>query len=432
VKALTGIEVATGAVQAAVRSVAVARHGEADDVATQREVLRRLRRIVDHAFENVPFYRERFASVGYTKGSLRVSGDLAHLPITTKAEIRDLPVEDLTSRTVPPKRRLPSITSGASGEVLTVWHDARRLGELGLAMLRVTRLVTPHRPWHRLLYVYTSRFPVASVFGLYPMHFVPTTADPRQIESEWQRIRPDVVWIYPSRLRDLILAGCDLPPAQLISVGSELSTAQERLAWEAKLRSTVRDQYGTEELGLVAAECGHRNRHILSDLCHVEILAPDGTAARGGEVGDLIGTNLENLAMPFIRYRQGDRAAVAASACPCGRTLPVLDPIEGRERIDLVGPTGERVGSGVVIDALYGLVLELGLPVSGYRLVSGKQPTLLLSGPLSDGQAETAANFIRSRTGLVVRPVLVSRLPDLGDGKRELVVPPAQSPTARK
>ena len=426
-KELNTRQTLSGAAQALSRWAAVRRYERADPARTERLLLGRLRRVVDHAFDKVPFYRDLYRNVGYTRGALRAIEDLSHLPTVSKRDFKDLPVEAITSRAVPRRHLLPSVTSGTSGELLTVWHDARRLGELGLAILRVTGLVAPHRPWHRMLYVYTSRFPVTSVLGLFPMTFVPTTASPERIEAEWRRVRPDVVWIYPSRLKDLIEGGLEAPRTRLISVGSELSTPQERLTWEDRLGSPVRDQYATEELGLVAAECRHRSRHAFSDLCHTEILGPDGRRRRIGEVGEVVGTNLENLATPFIRYRQGDRAAVRRSRCPCGRTLRILDPIEGRSRVTLVTQAGEPVGSGVLIDALYGLVLQLRLPLRGYRLVAGTPPTLLLAGDVSDRQAAAAADFVLHETGLAVSPRIVRRLPDGAAGKRETVIGPASN-----
>jgi phenylacetate-CoA ligase len=381
-----------------------------------------MRRVVDHAFRTVPFYRERYEAAGYEVGMLRTMADVRALPIVSKADLLGEPRERLVSEAVPHQRLLPSVTSGTSGELLTVWHDAARLGRLGLGILRVSRLVTPHRPWDRTLYIYTSEFPVRSVFGLYPMTYISTTAALDDIVAVWRRTNPGFVWIYPSRLRDLIAAGKQVPKTRLISVGSEMSTAAERASWEAELGSPVRDQYATEELGIVAAECGHLSRHVFTDLCFIEILDTRGAAAPPGEVGEVVGTNLENLATPIIRYQQGDRAALAPSACTCGRTLPILQSLEGRARIDLRTVTGTRVSSGVVIDTMYGLALELGLSISGYQLIDGDPPLLLLEGKLSDREVDSAVAFVAQRAELMVTALTVDFLPNGAGGKREMIV----------
>ena len=66
------------------------------------------------------------------------------------------------------------------------------------------------------------------------------------------------------------------------------------------------------------------------DGVYVEVLRPDGSPARAGEVGMVVVTDLVNRAMPIIRYQVGDTAALASGQCRCGRGLPLLDSIAGR------------------------------------------------------------------------------------------------------
>ena len=57
----------------------------------------------------------------------------------------------------------------------------------------------------------------------------------------------------------------------------------------------------------------------------------DVVETSNGRMGSIIVTNLENYAMPFIRYEQGDRIILPENdQCPCGRTLPLLGQIFGR------------------------------------------------------------------------------------------------------
>jgi phenylacetate-coenzyme A ligase PaaK-like adenylate-forming protein len=384
--------------------------------------------MVDHAYRTVAMYRERYDEVGYEPGAIRSLDDLAHLPVLTKQHLLAEPGGRRLSSAVRAERLLPSVTSGTSGEILTMWHDAGRLGSIGLALVRLARMVYPYRPWHRTLYVYTSRYPIHSVFGLYPLEFIPTTAKVEQIASVWRRAEPEVVRIYPSRLRDLVQEGLGLPSPRLVTVNSESSTASERASWEMALGAPVRDQYGTEELGIVAAECRERARHVFTDLCWVEVLRDDGTPAAPGEIGSLVGTCLTNWATPVIRYSQGDRVSLAPSVCRCGRTLPVMGTLEGRARTELRTPDGIPVSSGVVIDALYGLLLEARLPLRGYKLVDGRPIELLLapSRELSPSELDLATAHMRRTAGLEVRPRIVEAIPMGPGGKREVVVSAAR------
>jgi phenylacetate-CoA ligase len=399
----------------------------------QTIVVRRLRRIVDSAYSTVPFFRDLYRRVGYEVGALRTLDDLHSLPIITKDDLLASSPESLVSRTVPKHRLLPSITSGTTGQVLTVWHDGARLGRIALSVARVAWLVAPYRPWDRTLYIYTSPFPVGSVGGLFPFRFVSTTEPTDEIVARWRRMRPAIVWIYPSRLRDLEETAARLPAPRLISVNSEYSSVAERTRWEKLFRAPVRDQYATEELGIVAAECEARQRHVFSDSCWVEIADSVGEPVAGGRLGRLVGTNLTNLASPIIRYDQGDKAGLVPSRCECGRTLPVLEPLEGRARLDFRTSRGEVVSSGVLVDALYGLIITLGLPIRAYQLEDGAPPELRLVADreLTDDEIRLATRHLQRTTGLDTICRVVETIPMSPGGKREALVP-RQNPLARK
>jgi phenylacetate-coenzyme A ligase PaaK-like adenylate-forming protein len=62
----------------------------------------------------------------------------------------------------------------------------------------------------------------------------------------------------------------------------------------------------------------------------VEVLDEEGRPCAPGETGRVVATSLNNFAMPLIRYETGDTAEVGAP-CPCGRGLPVLTRIMGRD-----------------------------------------------------------------------------------------------------
>ena len=80
----------------------------------------------------------------------------------------------------------------------------------------------------------------------------------------------------------------------------------------------------------IAAECTARTGlHVPMDHVYVEILA-DGGQARLGEPGYLAVMDLDNLAMPFIRYCTEDIGSWSVSTCTCGRELPMLRALHGR------------------------------------------------------------------------------------------------------
>jgi phenylacetate-CoA ligase len=101
----------------------------------------------------------------------------------------------------------------------------------------------------------------------------------------------------------------------------------------------IADIYSSEEIGVIAFQCEEGRYHVQAENLLLEILDADGEPLPPGQIGRVVITTLHNLAMPLIRYELGDYAALGG-ACPCGRSLPVLDRIVGRRRNMIRLPDG--------------------------------------------------------------------------------------------
>ncbi|MGH8670719.1 MAG: phenylacetate--CoA ligase family protein, partial [Burkholderiales bacterium] len=102
----------------------------------------------------------------------------------------------------------------------------------------------------------------------------------------------------------------------------------------------VIDTYSAEEIGYIALQCPrHEHYHVQSENVLVEILDEQGRPCTPGEIGRVVITTLHNYAMPLIRYQIMDYAQ-AGEPCACGRGLPVITRVLGRERNLLTLPDG--------------------------------------------------------------------------------------------
>jgi phenylacetate-CoA ligase len=105
------------------------------------------------------------------------------------------------------------------------------------------------------------------------------------------------------------------------------------------------DHYGQSEGVAMAMECRQGRMHIVPFLGIWEILRPDGTPCKAGEVGEIVATGLLNDAMPLVRYRLGDYAAWATEqSCPCGNNQPIITNLEGRTDDYLITKDGRKIG----------------------------------------------------------------------------------------
>lgn len=109
----------------------------------------------------------------------------------------------------------------------------------------------------------------------------------------------------------------------------------------------VVDYYGAGGEGLhLASQCEEADAyHVHVENSVVEILR-NGRPARCGETGEVVVTQLDNKAMPLIRYATGDMATLMAAEpaiCPCGRQLPLIRSIEGRVPDIVLAPDGSAL-----------------------------------------------------------------------------------------
>jgi phenylacetate-CoA ligase len=108
----------------------------------------------------------------------------------------------------------------------------------------------------------------------------------------------------------------------------------------------VTDTYGCTEGAMIAAQCHEGAYHLSINQCHVEIVDDEGRRVREGELGNVIATRLDNFAMPLIRYRLGDIAAIETATgapCKCGRHTPTLKGLIGRDTDVVTSPSGKKM-----------------------------------------------------------------------------------------
>ncbi len=149
----------------------------------------------------------------------------------------------------------------------------------------------------------------------------------------------------------------------------------------------MRDTYGLAELVVGAAECESGTLHLWPEVGEVECLD-----------GDLVATGLLNRAMPLVRYRVGDRVAgpVHWEACSCGRGLPTLPQVEGRDDDVVVTPDGRRIGR---LDPVF----KADLPLVEAQIVQEAPDRLRLrvvpARPLTDTDRQVLVRRVRDHVG---------------------------------
>jgi len=313
-------------------------------LALQRE---KLQRLVEYAYQYVPYYHRIFDQAGFHPCDLRKDINyLNKLPILTKATVRENFKDLITTEPERRKRMSPLYTSGSTGEPLSFMQDSNFRDY-------VTADVQRHMGWAG----WVLGDPQAVIWGARLDRKFKQKIRAQMIDWVWNRVqlnaflmteetmsafskqirkrKPRILFGYATCLHQFAQfiqhsAYTDIKFDGIFST-AEVLLPPVRQYLEDTFSCKVFNRYGTLELGGIACECNaHTGLHVSEENNYIEIL--EGESPVGiGELGSIIVTNLNNLGMPFIRYSIGDEGTwYAGNQCPCGRSSIMLENIEGR------------------------------------------------------------------------------------------------------
>lgn len=307
--------------------------------------LERMRWSVQHAYDNVGFYRESFKEAGVEPGDLASLDDLASFPFVVKQDMRDAYPFGLFAV---PQKEVARIhaSSGTTGQATVVGHTASDLKNWGDCFARGIYMVGGSAE---------STIQVSYGYGLFTgglgahaggeavgCSVIPTSSGntKRQIQM-MKDLGTDILACTPSYA--LLIADTAIEmgydPAKDFKVsgvilGAEPASESMRQDIREKLGVQYCDVYGLSEVmgPGVAMECSAANGlHVAEDQFYAEIVDPDTLKPLpDGQWGELVFTTLTRECCPLIRYRTRDVTRIIAEECSCGRTHRKIDRIVGR------------------------------------------------------------------------------------------------------
>jgi phenylacetate-CoA ligase len=193
---------------------------------------------------------------------------------------------------------------------------------------------------------------------------------PDQIEAAVRRIlaaRPRYMYGYSSMVLEFGAALAEVGGHRLkvAVVTTEYSRPYQRERLAGELGCPVVEEYGCSEVDIIAHQCPDGGYHIPAENMIVEVMPRD---ASDPLFGDIVVTDLNNHLMPLLRYRLGDEVRLSRVACPCGRSLPLLESVTGRTLYQYFHfPDGRRVHS-YVFDYFIDELVASGVDVIRYQI----------------------------------------------------------------
>ena len=163
-------------------------------------------------------------------------------------------------------------------------------------------------------------------------------------------------------------------PKFVWTTSAPLPDSQRKLI-ESAFNAPVCDQYGSCEVRWIAQQCPEcGGLHVNTEHVHIEFVDDNNMPVPKGEYGRTLLTNLEDIVFPLIRYENGDRGRWLKEQCPCGRTLPMIDSVKGRESESFVLPSGKTI-NGEFLTTIFDSNPDL---VSGFRVVQHKDLSMTI------------------------------------------------------
>jgi len=313
----------------------------------------KLCRLIRHAFENVPYYRERWKSLKLSPADIRCREDLAKLPVLTKEDVRQN-FDRLVSEKASKHELVFRHTSGTTGNALHFyttkpaiafqwavwWRHRTRFGIApgawhanftGKRVVPLDQRTPPFWRWNKPLHQ-----------ALLGMHHL-TAEKISSVVEFLNSHRFDFYSGYPSIIHMLALHGnaagltLRLPPHAVFSGAENLLDFQRRDI-QKFTGAILTDQYGCSEGCGNASQCPE---FVYHEDFEFGILEPVELQP-GNPAKSILCTGFGNNAFPFIRYEVGDTGVWQQDdkACSCGRQSRVLLRIDGRKDDYVITPEG--------------------------------------------------------------------------------------------
>lgn len=215
--------------------------------------------------------------------------------------------------------------------------------------------------------------------------------------------------------------GISPPQLKVIVTNAEPIYDHHRELIESVFQCPVRETYGMAEMAAGAGECDAGHLHLWPDAGYMEVDTGNENILTAG-TGQLIATGLVNLDMPLIRYRVGDSVSLSdqVETCSCGRSMPVLFSVEGRNDDMLKTKDGREIGRlDPVFKSSYPIleaqIIQKSLDLCVLRIVPTPE--------YSDVVAVEISNELRALMGPIrVEVKLVEAIPRGANGKFRAVL----------
>lgn len=327
--------------------------------------LERLQAAVTRAYEHVELFRSRMNERQLKPQDVNRLEDLALLPFSMKADLRDTYPFGLFASPLKDIVRLHA-SSGTTGKPIVVAYTKADIDVWANVMARTLTACGLHRG-DIIQNSYGYGLFTGGLGAHYGAEHLGATVIPASGGNTDRQIMimkdfcVTAICSTPSYLAHVLERAHELDidlrssPLRAAILGAEPWSNEMGRKFEADGGLKVYDIYGLSEIigPGVASQCEcQQGLHVFEDHFYPEIINPDtGEVLKDGEQGELVLTTLSKQAMPMIRYRTRDITSIMTDQCDCGRTIRRIQRI-GLRTDDMMIIRGVNVFPSQVESAL--------------------------------------------------------------------------------
>ncbi len=314
---------------------------------------RKLRELVKHAYNNVPYYNELFKKIKLTPDDIKSKDDLYKIPILTKEDFRKNFPENIVAKNIPSSQRIMNSSSGSTGKPLSFFESRKSYSIQQAAGIRA---------WYWMNYQLGDKYVKISK---HPRHSImkkvqdllnnctyisfDNLSDKKfsELIKEIEKIDPEIIRCYPAPLyfmANLIEKQGGIKLKNLKAINTTASTLYPYMREKIQkiFKTKIYDSYSCEG-GSVFSQCENLENYHPSEEYAISEFIEDSFSKNDPEKPKRhVTTHLFNYANPFIRYDSQDYVVLGeGKKCGCGRNYVNISKIKGRDNAILLLPNGD-------------------------------------------------------------------------------------------
>ncbi len=393
--------------------------------------LSKVRKLLSHALLHSEHYKKMFIEHNVNPIEINSFDDLLLVPELTKDHLRYNQKEILVNNC---RETLSQKTTGGStGQAVSVLKSRYTMAKQDAAMWRALRwhgidvgdrqarfwgvsFSTKQRFKNKIIDVLLNRIRLSA--------FESSDVEMGIFVKRVRQFKPQYFYGYVSMIKEFAdycsVNSVDFSGLKLKGVvtTSEPLSDSIRTYLSTVFSCPVINDYGSGETGPIAYECESGGMHLMADNLLIEIVNKDGLHAGEGESGEVIVTELNNFATPLIRYNMKDIITATNEQCSCGRGLPLIKAVEGRDRDVLRGCSGQKV-HGAFLNYIAQECTDLNLGLKQYQAIQDDPASILVNVVTDKGYSQATDDLIRWRLQEKLGFDMVVRIKVVGAINRE-------------